>query len=451
MSDFAHEYHRIERNGESDRPGSSGRWLKLASAVAGASCLVLFGIFAALTSEATDATADDRSLAMDLYSRGLHQFRHGSFAGNLPALPSSLGSGPGPLQSQPGAQESQHGHRWSQSQHTGGAFRSQPAPATSWSPGPRSRLVPLQASAEDELRFKGLEGRTVVVGAGGKTGRLVLEKLLGAGRRVTGLVRTQEKADQLSESMSNTLIMPGESDAPVSPQTCAESVSVADIMDASSLAAPFAGASTIIVCSSATPQLKKRSLIPFLWKRLISFGKEGRPSFRFPPDGTPEEVDYQGMKNIIEAAKTAGIKRVVLVGSMGGTQKENFLNTIGEGKDGSQGNILVWKRKAEIELINSGLEYTIIHPGGLLDKEGGKREIVVGVDDELLNTTLRRVPRADVAAMAVTCIDCPAAKNCAFDMASKDEDDAWVPTKDLCALVGSLGSKTCDYSINVPP
>ena len=54
-----------------------------------------------------------------------------------------------------------------------------------------------------------------------------------------------------------------------------------------------------------------------------------------------------GVKNIIQAAKNAKVKRVVLVGSMGGTQKENFLNTIGEDKDGKQGNILVWKRKAQ--------------------------------------------------------------------------------------------------------
>ena len=66
---------------------------------------------------------------------------------------------------------------------------------------------------------------------------------------------------------------------------------------------------------------------------------------------------------------------------MGGTQPENFLNSIGkvEGDDKS-GNILLWKRKAEEYLINSGMSYTIIHPGGLLDKEGGAREIVSRFD-----------------------------------------------------------------------
>lgn len=58
-----------------------------------------------------------------------------------------------------------------------------------------------------------------------------------------------------------------------------------------------------------------------------------------------------------------GLKKVVLIGSMGGTDRNNFLNTIGGG------NILVWKRRAEKYLIDSGLDYTILHPGGLIDEK----------------------------------------------------------------------------------
>lgn len=73
-----------------------------------------------------------------------------------------------------------------------------------------------------------------------------------------------------------------------------------------------------------------------------------------------------------------GVKRVVVVGSMGGTQPDNFLNTLGNG------NILAWKRRAEQYLVESGVPYTIVHPGGLLDDKGGERELVLGVDDKLL-------------------------------------------------------------------
>ena len=75
----------------------------------------------------------------------------------------------------------------------------------------------------------------------------------------------------------------------------------------------------------------------------------------------PLQVDWEGQKRQIDAAKAAGVKQVVLVSSMGITQKENRLNDLGDGK------ILTWKRKAEEYLIASGLPYTIIHPGGLID------------------------------------------------------------------------------------
>jgi uncharacterized protein YbjT (DUF2867 family) len=60
----------------------------------------------------------------------------------------------------------------------------------------------------------------------------------------------------------------------------------------------------------------------------------------------------------IDAAKVAGVKQVVLVSSMGGTDPNHPLNKLGDG------NILQWKRKAEQYLIASGIPYTIIHPGG---------------------------------------------------------------------------------------
>jgi hypothetical protein len=76
------------------------------------------------------------------------------------------------------------------------------------------------------------------------------------------------------------------------------------------------------------------------------------------------QVDWLGQKAQIDAAREAGIKKIVLISSMGGTDEKNPLNNLGNG------NILIWKRKAEEYLINSGaFNYTIIHPGGLIDDE----------------------------------------------------------------------------------
>lgn len=45
--------------------------------------------------------------------------------------------------------------------------------------------------------------------------------------------------------------------------------------------------------------------------------------------------------------------------------------------------------------------YLDFRAGGLLDKEGGKRELLVGKNDEFLPTNTRTVPRADVAEVCI--------------------------------------------------
>jgi uncharacterized protein YbjT (DUF2867 family) len=70
------------------------------------------------------------------------------------------------------------------------------------------------------------------------------------------------------------------------------------------------------------------------------------------------QIDWLGQKVQIDAAKQAGVKQVIIISSMGGTDPNHMLNKLGNG------NILQWKRKAEQYLIASGVPYTIIHPGG---------------------------------------------------------------------------------------
>jgi len=167
------------------------------------------------------------------------------------------------------------------------------------------------------------------------------------------------------------------------------------------------------------------------------------------PGGTPEEVDWLGAKLQIDAAKEAGVSQFVFVSSMGGTQPENFLNTIGKLEDGSGGDILLWKRKAERYLAESGVPYTIIHPGGLVDSAAGKRELTVDVDDNLLSMKSRQVPRADVARVCCAALFDPAALNKSFDLASKPEGEGEVST-DAAVVFETLGDRTCDYSVVVP-
>jgi uncharacterized protein YbjT (DUF2867 family) len=189
--------------------------------------------------------------------------------------------------------------------------------------------------------------------------------------------------------------------------------------DAAGLTAAMAGVDCLVICTSATP------------KMLAPPAKEGdRPTFGYPAGGLPEAVDWHGQKAQIDAAKAAGVKRVVVIGSRGGTDPNHMLNKIG----GEGTNILVWKRKAEAYLVASGLLFTIIRAGGLLDKDGGKRCLVVGADDADLGA--RAVPRADVAEMAVQALLCADAAGRSMDLVSKEEGDA-APTSDFGALFRS--------------
>ncbi|CAI9783258.1 unnamed protein product [Fraxinus pennsylvanica] len=218
-----------------------------------------------------------------------------------------------------------------------------------------------------------------------------------------GLVRTQESKEKIGGS---------------------DDVYVGDIRTAESIAPAIQGIDALIILTSAVPKMKPG----------FDPAKGGRPEFYFEDGANPEQVDWIGQKNQIDAAKAAGVKQIVLVGSMGGTDLNNPLNSLGNG------NILVWKRKAEQYLADSGIPYTIIRAGGLQDKEGGVRELLVGKDDELLKTETRTIARADVAEVCIQALNFDEAKFKAFDLASKPEGTG-TPTKDFKALFSHITTR----------
>ena len=142
---------------------------------------------------------------------------------------------------------------------------------------------------------------------------------------------------------------------------------------------------------------------------------------------------------------------MVLCSSMGGTNPDHILNTIGRETrtDGSThgGEILRWKRKSEEYLIASGLPYTVVHPGHLTDEPGGARELVCAVDD----TEGGAVPRQDLAELLVQALRFEEYKCRSFDLIARPEGEG-TPTQNFRALIlDSLGYFTnCDYSLGGP-
>lgn len=232
--------------------------------------------------------------------------------------------------------------------------------------------------------------KVLVTGATGKTGFLVVQKLrqLKDEFETIAFARSLEKAKQLYETTDGLII--------------------GNILELESLKSALLGCQALVILTSAIP-------------KMVSPPISGtRPVFDFAPGEMPEMIDWMGQKNQIDAALITGVEHIVLVGSMGGTNENHPLNSLGNGM------ILIWKRKAEQYLIDSGIDYTIIRAGGLLDQSGGVRELLVGKNDDFLthppDGIPTSIPRADVAEVVVQALRERNARNKAFDLISKPEN-----------------------------
>jgi uncharacterized protein YbjT (DUF2867 family) len=123
----------------------------------------------------------------------------------------------------------------------------------------------------------------------------------------------------------------------------------------------------------------------------------------------PKRVDYEGVANLVKAAQINGIQRFILISSIAVTHPEHPLNRFG--------HILEWKRKGEEILQNSGLDYTIVRPGGLTDTLGGRCELVFGQGDHLLGT----ISREDLAEICLQALKNPSRHRTTFEAIATDQ------------------------------
>ncbi|WP_432720125.1 SDR family oxidoreductase [Jeongeupia wiesaeckerbachi] len=111
-------------------------------------------------------------------------------------------------------------------------------------------------------------------------------------------------------------------------------------------------------------------------------------------------VDYLGNRNVIDAAERAGLQRLVLVTSLGGSETWPHLS---ERSRKGFGGAVREKTLAEAWLRTSGLDHTIIRPGGLRDGPA------LGNPQWIENAEAHGfVRRADVAAVVLDCLADPA-------------------------------------------
>ena len=148
-----------------------------------------------------------------------------------------------------------------------------------------------------------------VSGASGKTGWRVVQEALGRGHRVTAIVRP---GSALPEGLEG-----------------AEVVRL-NLADASALQQALRGCDALVIATGARPSIDLAA---------------------------PLKVDAFGVRQQIRACQAVGVPRLVLVSSLCAGLWRHPLNLFGLS--------LVWKRLGEQWLEPSGLDWTVIRPGGL--------------------------------------------------------------------------------------
>ena len=210
--------------------------------------------------------------------------------------------------------------------------------------------------------------RVFVAGATGKTGRHIVRQLIAKNIPVKALVRDIEKAKA------------------VLPAT-AELIS-GDILKPASFEPALANCSVLICATGASPSLD--------------------------PTG-PYQVDYQGTKNLVDAAKVHGIEHFVLVSSLCVSKFFHPLNLFWL--------VLYWKKQAEAYIQNSGLTYTIVRPGGLKEEDTSDN-IMMQSADTLFDGS---IPRPKVARVCVEALFQPQARSQIVEIIANSaaEDKTW--------------------------
>ncbi|MEH2075329.1 MAG: NAD(P)H-binding protein [Nostoc sp.] len=204
--------------------------------------------------------------------------------------------------------------------------------------------------------------KAFVAGATGETGRRIVQELIARNIPVRALVRDIDKARGI-----------------LSPE--AELV-VSDVLQPESLNAALGDSTVLLVATGAKPS--------------------------FDPTG-PYKVDFEGTKNLVDAAKAKGIEHLVFVSSLCTSQLFHPLNLFWL--------ILVWKKQAEEYIQKSGLTYTIVRPGGLKN-EDNLDAIVMQSADTLFDGS---IPRQKVAQVAVEALFEADARNKIVEIVAKPE------------------------------
>ncbi len=220
--------------------------------------------------------------------------------------------------------------------------------------------------------------RVAVTGASGKTGWRVVAEALARGFEVRAIVRP------------GSVLPPGLEGA---------EVHRLQLNDSAALQQALRGCDALVIATGARPSID-----------LLG----------------PLKVDALGVRQQLEACRSVGLKRLVLVSSLCAGRWLHPLNLFGL--------ILVWKRLGEQWLEQSGLKVTIVRPGGLKEAEEdiAAQELRFSGADQQEDGSL---PRRLVARVCLDALEVPASAGRIIEITSTVPD---VPAPEPPALASWL-------------
>ena len=217
--------------------------------------------------------------------------------------------------------------------------------------------------------------KAFVAGATGETGQRIVKELVNAEIPVRALVRNLEQGQSL---------LPPEAE-----------LVLGDVLKPDSLPNAVGDCTVLLSATGARPSLN--------------------------PTG-PYQVDYQGTKNLINVAKETNIEHFVMVSSLCVSRFFHPLNLFWL--------VLFWKKQAETELQKSGLNYTIVRPGGLRNEDTPDAIVMSQADTQFEGN----IPRTKVAQVCVASLQQAQAKNKILEITSQPE----APTRSWEELLAAV-------------
>ena len=201
--------------------------------------------------------------------------------------------------------------------------------------------------------------RVVVVGAGGRTGRLIVEQLVAKGHKTVATIRNPKHMAAMVSLGAETVMLDLE------------------LSSGPDFQAQFKGADAVVFAAGSA-------------------------------SGESSALDRTGLLKTARAAATAGVKRYLNIASIGAS---TGMKLTGEWATDEMRDYYKQKRAGNKYLRESDLDWIIVEPGGLTD---GKPTGKVTLSEEQIEEA--HIDRADVAAVIVALLESKKSNKRAFQL-----------------------------------